>query len=274
MNSKTRTGTIDLFSRKGKNMKTRMVQLLSFLMISILLSGVLIPASAAIANTTAVAHVKWVHLAPFANTVSATSVTVNVDALPALTDFKFGDMTPAYVDITAGVDHPVEVLPTGGGTALITQTINLTADTFYTIAIIGNVTYQKLELALLIDDNTRPATGARVRVAHFAPIAVDIASTRVDVCYSNGQVVPGLANLGYKDVTPYITLPAGIIHLKVGVAGFNCALFPIDIPPFMLYDYTVLSAFAGGDVAHLPAGVGLRLDQPPILSLLPLISKP
>jgi hypothetical protein len=200
---------------------------------------------------------------------------LKVDSAPVLIDFKFGDMTSTYADMTAGVDLQIEVLPTAGGAALITQTINLTADTFYTIAIIGNVTAQPLELFLLVDDNTRPTSGARVRVAHFAPISNSYALTKVDVCDSNNQVVPGLGNIGYQDFTnPYITLPAGTYNLKVAIANTGCMFPPIPIPTFILYDYTVMSAFAAGDIVNLPAGVGLRMDQPPILTFIPLVTKP
>jgi hypothetical protein len=254
-------------------MKTRMIRFISLLMVLFLLSGILAPITPAAANTAAVAHVKWAHLASFANTVNGTSVTVNVDGLPVLTNFKFGDLTAAYVDITAGVDHPVEVVPTAGGTALITQTINLTADTFYTIAAIGNTTLQKLELALLVDDNTRPASGARVRVAHFAALSSISAETRLDVCDANNQPLPGLSGIAYKFVSdPYLNLPAGVYHLKVSLAGL-CSIFSYPIPPFILYDYTVLSVFAAGDLVNLQPGVGLRLDQPPILSFIPIIIK-
>ncbi len=217
------------------------------------------------------AHVKLGHFAPFAGTVDGTSVTVEVNGAPVLTDFKFGDVTPVYVDIPSGTDLLVKIYPSGNPAPIITQIINLTEDTFYTIAIIGNdsIAYP-LELDPLVDDVTRPVSGAKVRVADFAALSFP---PFFDICTSDNVVVPGLSGLGYKSVTAYLNLPAGVYNLKITVGGTGCAFKLYDVPTLILINYTVVTVFAIGDVTHLPASVVLRWEQPPILSFLPMISK-
>lgn len=254
-------------------MNKHRIHLVSFSLITLMVFGLLAPITPATAAVLQAAHVKMGHFASFANTIAGTSVTVKVDGNPLLTDFKFGDMTPAYVDLPAGVALAVEIVPTAGGTPLVTQPITLAADAFYTIAFIGDITYQPLALMLLVDDNTRPTSGARVRVAHFAALSGVSAETRLDVCDANNLPLPGLSGIEYRYVSnPYLNLPAGVYHLKVSLAGL-CSLLSYPIPPFTLYDYTVLSVFAAGDIVNLQPGVGLRYDQPPIFTFLPIITK-
>jgi hypothetical protein len=240
-----------------------------------LLVGNLLTASIAFAqdgaapNLPAVtALVKVAHLAPFANTLDGTSVTVKVDGAPALTNVKFGNIT-GYLPFTPG-SHKIDIIPTGSSTIAITGTFNLVAGTSYTLSAIGDVTHQPLELFALVDDNSPPATGARLRVAHFAPFDSVLANTKVDICTSAGTVVPGLSNIPYKGfTTPYLNLPAGTYGLKITAAGSNCATDLFDIAPFTLKNGEVVSAYAIGDITNLPLAVTITLDQ--VRSYFPLI---
>ncbi len=259
-------------------MKTRLWKLFSFVMIPIVLIGVSIPTTSTFAQPTslspnpAIAHVKLAHFAPFASTVDGTSVTIEIDGAPVIDNFKFGAITPNYIDETAGVDLLVKVYPSGNPTPIITQTVNLLADTFYTIAVIGNGTSYSLKLVVLTDDVTRPASGAKVRIADFVPYAINF-----DICTTDNVVVPGLSNLGYESVTSYIPLPAGVYNLKIAAYSkdFPCAVKLYDVPQLTLIDFTVVTAFANGDIfnANLPVNVFLRWEQPPILNFLPVINQ-
>jgi hypothetical protein len=217
------------------------------------------------------AHVKFGHFAPFANTIPGTAVTIEVNGVPVISDFKFGDITPVYFDLPAETDLLVKVFPSGDISPIITQTLNFTTNTFYTIAVIGNgsVPYP-LEVDPLIDDVTRPTTGAKVRVADFAALPI---ATSFDICTTDYVVVSGLSGLGYKDVTGYLTLPAGIYNLMITLAGSGCMIKLYDVPPLTLINYTVVTTFAIGDVTHLPAEVVLRWEQSPILAFMPVIKK-
>ncbi len=230
----------------------------------------------ALASTTAItftpfAHVKFNHFASF-DMVAKTLVTVKVDGIPILTDFKFGDMTPGYLDISAGVDHQVDIVPSAGGAALITKIINLDENTYYTLSAIGDNSNQPLELFQLVDDNTRPPSGARIRFALFAPIANLPA---INICTENGELL--VENFVYKDFTnPYISRPAGIYHLKITaytiIPGAACSLTLITIPTVVLIDRTVVSVFAIGDNVNVTPTVALRWDQAPF-TFIPIIKK-
>ncbi len=253
-------------------MKTSLFHFLSFLLVPLLLLGFLQPnidasARAAVLAPAQVAYVKAAHFAPFAATVDETSVSVTVDGIPFLDNFKFGDVTPLYTETAAGVDHVVEITPTGGSTPIITKTVQFTEGQYYTVAAIGDGTNQPLELVVLADDNTRPASGARVRLAHFA---ISPILPPVDICTSDDKVL--VANFVYKDVTdPYLEIPVGIYNLKLALAGTGCLFtIPVTIPPITIIDRTVVSVFAIGDTS-IPANVLVRWDQSPIVAFIPHI---
>ena len=141
----------------------------------------------------------WViHAAPFAS--GTASVTVDVisgtTTLASIPDFIFAETTGAYVDLPSGTDLDLEVTPTGGSSPAITATVNLNADTFYSVAAIGGANGWPLELFPLADNVTAPAAGNfKIRVVHLAPFAPTSTGTEVSIRTQDGTVVGGLSRI-------------------------------------------------------------------------------
>ena len=193
------------------------------------------------------------HFAPFANTVPGTSVSVALSGTNVLTDFVFGTLTP-YIDVQPA-SYPVAVTPTGAASPAITGTANITGFIDYTLAAIGNGSAQPLELAALIDDNLTvpPAGQARVRLAHFAPIAATLPATAVDICAA-GSTTPVAAGLRYKQ-SGLLNLPAGYYDTFAAAPGTSCGTLLFDIPPFSLTAGQIAYIYAVGDITNLPPTV-------------------
>ena len=123
------------------------------------------------------AHIAVAHLAPFADSVPGTSVTVKLDGGDVLTDVIFGDVSP-YLPVDPG-SYAVEIVPTGASEAAITGTAVVSGFVDFTFAAIGDIVNQPLELVRYEDDNaTMPPDGqARVRVAHLASVNSDVMMT-------------------------------------------------------------------------------------------------
>jgi len=195
----------------------------------------------------------WVaHLAPFADTLPGTSVTVRVNGVDTIPDFQFGETTGGYVTLPAGIPLLVEiVLP--DSTVAISDTFTLTADTDYTVAAIGDGVNQSLELLALVDDNSAPPAGnGKVRLAHLAPFAAALPATAVDIRTDDG--VPVATNVSYKTFSdPYLTLPTGVYDLKITTPGGGTDL--LDLDPVTLTDGQILGVFAIGDSVNQPLQV-------------------
>jgi len=191
----------------------------------------------------------WVaHFAPFAASVDDTAVTVRVNGVDALTDFKFGETSGGYLGLPALSTLVEIVLP--NDTVAISDTFALGAGIDYTVAAIGDGTNQDLELLALVDDNTAPASGeGKVRIAHLAPFTDTLAATTVDVRTDAGAVV--VDDVQYKEYTdPYLSLPAGVYDLKLTTPDGATDL--LDISPVLLADGEIVSVFALGDIVNQP----------------------
>ena len=192
------------------------------------------------------------HLAPFADTVEGTSVSVLVNGEPALEDFVFGDTTD-FIELPAG-EYQVDIVPTGADDPAISGALTLEAGQDYTAAAIGDGVNQPLELLALEDDNTPAGPGnAKIRVVHAAPFAAELADTEVDIRTERGDVVGELTNVPYKVASSYLEVPVGLYDLKITTPGGEQTL--IDIPPFIVFNNTVVTVFAIGDGANQPVGV-------------------
>jgi hypothetical protein len=189
------------------------------------------------------------HLAPFANTLIGTAVTVTLDGAPILIDVKYGGST-GYLTVTATA-HQVLIYPAGSATPAITGNVVLSPNLSYSAIAIGDGVNQPLGLLPLLDD-TVPVSGfAKIRIGHLVPISSTITATLVDVRLQNGT--PVITNVPYSLVSPYLTLPAGVYDLKITAPGGAPTL--IDPWPITLNSNDILSAFATGDVINQPLGV-------------------
>jgi PKD repeat protein/subtilisin-like proprotein convertase family protein len=192
------------------------------------------------------AKLQVAHLAPFAEDAS---VTITLNGAPALTDFGYGDST-GYIELPPG-SYDVEVFPTGSATAAISATVELMADTYYTVAAVGDGVNQDLGFVVLVDDLTAPAAGKfHLRLGHLAPFASG-AAVLADVRLQDGT--PILENVDFGDVTGFIPLDAGTYDLKITTPGGDVTL--IDPLPVTFDEGMIISAFASGEGSNQPLGV-------------------
>jgi hypothetical protein len=213
------------------------------------------------------------HLAPFANTLAGTSVTVTLDSTPVLTDFVYGEST-GYLSVVAG-PHLVEIYPGASATPAITTNVVLSANLSYSAVAIGDGVNQPLSVLGLLDDTTPVAGVAKVRIGHLAPFASGAALA--DVRLQDGT--PVITNVPYSLVSAYLTLPAGTYDFKITAPGGTPTL--IDPSPVTLNSNSIQSVFATGDVINQPLGVfawpsnqpGFFLSLLDKLIYLPLISR-
>jgi len=214
------------------------------------------------------ARVQIAHLAPFADEIGATAVSVSANGTEVLTDFTFGETTD-YLELPEG-NYQLAVTPIGATEPAITGTVALAAGADYTAAAIGNGPdeNQPLELLALEDDNSAPSAGnAKVRIVHAAPFTSTLAATEVDIRTEAGDPVNNLTNVLYKGNSGYFELPAGDYDLKITAPG-NPDTTLIDVPPFTLSDGNIVTVFAVGDGSNQPLnvlGVGASLGTAEVL---------
>ncbi len=193
------------------------------------------------------AYLAVAHLAPFANTLAGTSVTVTLDGAPALTDVEYGDST-GYLTVAAG-PHLVEIYPAGSASPAITGNVVLSPNLSYSAVAIGDGVNQPLGLLALLDDTTPVSGSVKIRIGHVAPFASGPALA--DVRLQDGTAI--ITNVPYSLVSPYLTLPAGLYDLKITAPGGSPTL--IDPLPVTLNSNDILSVFATGDGVQQKLGV-------------------
>jgi len=208
-------------------------------------------ALAASTQAVADARVRVAHLAPFADTLAGTSVTVAADGNPLLEDFRFGEFTP-YLELPAG-SYQITVTPTGASTPAITATATVADGVDYTLAAVGNGSLQPLGLLALVDDNAAPASGElKLRIVHAAPFADTLAATEVSVRSDDGAVLAGLERVPFNAASDVLAIPAGNYDLKVATPDGRRNL--IDLAPVDLPAGVSLTVFAVGAGTHQPLG--------------------
>jgi hypothetical protein len=195
------------------------------------------------------AKIWLVHAAPFSNTAAGTAVTVTVETplgvAHVLTDVRYGQGTGAYLPVYAGLPVTISVSAGGVTTPVLTSTTTLITNTAYTIAAIGNISKQPLELLTLVDDTTPLSGSAKLRIVHAAPFTSTLSATSVDIRTQAGTLIT--AGLLYKGNTGYLVLPAGVADVKVLLGGTGVVL--IDPPPALLGSNSIQTVFAIGDGA-------------------------
>jgi hypothetical protein len=197
------------------------------------------------------------HLAPFADTLEGTAVSINVNGGEALSGVQYLQSS-GYVELAAAGVAPgsttLEVFaPPGGDTAAISATVDLAADTFYSVSAIGDGVNQPLALKAMVDDNTAPSDGnIKIRVIHAAPFASDINDTAASVRLDDGTVVNGLSSVLFGQDSGFFEIPAGTYDLNVSTADGSTRL--IDIAPLNLAAGTIVNVFATGDGVNQPVG--------------------
>lgn len=199
------------------------------------------------------ASARIIHNSPDA---PAVDVVIN-DAFdtPLLEDLAFPDFT-AYVD-TAPDTYNVKVTAANTTTAVINADLTLAAGQRYSIYAVNFL--DAIEPVVLLDNNRRVATEARVRVVHGSPSAgeVDIYVTAPGADISG--LDPALTAVPFKAESGYISLPGGTYQVQVTPTGSKDVALdsgPITIANGGIYTAVARDAAGGG----LPLGLILLDD--------------
>ncbi len=187
-----------------------------------------------------------------------------VPGMPAVDVFVDGDIVFSsvryeqatnYAVLPAG-RHSVRIIPAGTGLrgqALIDTTIDLPADSYNTLAAVGEP--DRAQALELVNGSTLPTTNqARVRVVHASPDAPVI-----DVAVRGGPVL--FSNISFPSASDYQVVDAQAYTLEIRQAGTGTVLR--TIPNVNLNGGTVYSIYAVG-----------RVDGQPPLEVVPVVDAP
>jgi hypothetical protein len=178
------------------------------------------------------ARVRVVHASP-----DAPNVDVYVDGDRALADVPFGAISE-YLALPPG---SYEVAITAAGdpdTVAFGGSVDLSPDTDYTVAAVGELSEGTFRPVVLVDDNSDVPDGeARVRVVHASPDA-----PAVDVTVGGGETTL-VDDLPFGEATDSLTVPAGDYELEVRPADGGDAVAEI---PATFESGGVYTAFAAG----------------------------
>ena len=181
------------------------------------------------------AQVMVVHASP-----NAPAVDVRVNNAVALSNVAY-PANSNYLAVNAGSTN-IKVSPTRTTTNVIDATVDLNANTNYSVFAIDSV--NKIKAAVVSDNLATPASGkAHVRFFHFsanAP-AVDIAVAGGPVLFSNRSFNDQSSNASVANFTP---LDAGTYNLEVRVAGTSTVA--LAVPGVVLTAGKIYTVFAKG----------------------------
>ena len=181
------------------------------------------------------AQVMVVHASP-----NAPAVDVRVNNAVALSNVAY-PANSNYLAVNAGSTN-IKVSPTSTTTNVIDATVDLNANTSYSVFAIDSV--NKIKAAVVSDNLATPASGkAHVRFFHFsanAP-AVDIAVAGGPVLFSNRSFNDQSSNASVANFTP---LDAGTYNLEVRVAGTSTVA--LAVPGVVLTAGKIYTVFAKG----------------------------
>jgi uncharacterized surface protein with fasciclin (FAS1) repeats len=241
---------------------TRTIPLLAIVAMGLLLVLLLLPYSLGNAraqegggDTPSGASLTVAHFAPFAGEPFGTSVNVLISGTTVVTEMVFGQRVED-IALLSGT-YTVEVVPTSALSAATTFTGTAADGQHSEIALIGGANGWPVEAFELLLNTAVPTQGAQLRVTHLAPSAVELASTRIDVCNSDGTAVDGLSGLGYKERSEALILDKGRFEWTVATAGTGCASKLLDLPPFDLREGQVADLYLLG----LPGSSTMPLQE-------------
>jgi hypothetical protein len=161
------------------------------------------------------ARVRVVHASP-----DAPAVDIFVNGGKVLENLPYREYSE-YLALPAG-SYSFDIKVTGTDTVVKNVPATLAAGTDYTVIAVGYAGGQQpaFDVLALGDNNTLPANnGVKWRIIHGAPgaPAVDVyVTTPFETLMGK---TPGLTNVPFKGVSPYIETPVGLYQARVAVAG-------------------------------------------------------
>ena len=186
-------------------------------------------------NPPAKSSVMVVHASP-----DAPNVDVRFNNNVALTNVAYPDNS-SYKEINSGSAN-IKISPTGTTTYVIDTTLNLKANTNYSVFAVDYVSM--IQAAVVKDDLTDPASGkSHIRFFHLSPNApaVDIAVTDGPVLFADRKFNDQATNPSYANFTP---VNAGTYNLEVMAAGTNTVV--LSLPNITLAAGKIYTVFAKG----------------------------
>jgi hypothetical protein len=172
----------------------------------------------------------------------APRVNVLVDGETTLENVAFGDISE-FLTLEAG-SFDVSIVPAEGGDAVIESTLDLAADTYYTVLAVGElVDIRPLVISDEMDADARSLDTdgeTLVRFVHTSPDA-----PAVDVRVADGPTL--FENVAFGEASEYLTVDASSYDISVVPAGSDDAVLSLSDVEFAAG--SVLSVFATGLVA-------------------------
>lgn len=154
--------------------------------------------------------VRVIHASPDVGTAD-----VFVDGSKLLSSFAFGTVT-GYASIPPG-PHKVQIALVGKGigASVITQTLDVSAGTAYTVAAIGTKA-TGLSLEVFVDNNFISPGTTKFRVYQLSPDAGSVSVAAGHVTLLNG--------VSYRDASNYLSIGAGVQTFQVSSPSNNATL--------------------------------------------------
>ncbi len=175
-------------------------------------------ASASVSDESA--NVAFAHFAPFAGDVAATSITLKIDGSTIMTDTTYGQ-TAFNLPATPGQRlFEMEANAWKGGKT-VTATIPISSAQNSTVILVGGTDLYPLEFFTVADTMAPNAGNALIRLINVGPDSRSD-EPQVELCTPDGQVVQGISDIGYKQTSDYLQIPAGNYVYSVAVTGSNC----------------------------------------------------
>lgn len=143
---------------------------------------------------------------------------------------------PVYSSVPAGSVHFTMVPASSSAAPVLDKTFALTANTYNSIVAMGRQSNGSLTAISVVDDHTPPPTGQlKLRFLHGASTvgSLDVYVAKAGDAF---PAAPAAANLSFKSVTDYLTVPAANVHVcgvpagsqppggGIGVFGVPCSL--------------------------------------------------
>lgn len=213
---------------------SRSMLLVAIALVAALAGGVMMAPRGADAQAST-GRVRIMHASP-----DTPPVDIFVDGQKAVTALAFPNAT-GYVALPAG-GHNVKVFVSpsdGRGTPALEANLEIVAGKDITVLATGLVGNGTLALTLFEDDNRTPAANtAHVRLIHASP---DAPPVNVAVAGTDTNVFTGVA---FRNVSPYVPVPAGSYNLEVKVNATGATV--LSIPNVQLQARTVYTVVAVG----------------------------
>ncbi|SHK29721.1 DUF4397 domain-containing protein [Paramaledivibacter caminithermalis] len=197
-------------------------------------------------RTTENSYVRLFHASP-----NAPAVDVYADGKPIAENFSYGKLS-RYLPVVPG-NYNIKIYPTGSTTNPVLDTdLYIPQRSIFNAAVIGelpNISLYPIPEPYYAQKFGRPC----IRFIHLSPNA-----PAVDIILSDGSKI--FSNIGYKDITDYVCVPAGTYTFEVRPTGSDDVV--LTIPDVRLKSNSYYTIYAAGLVGEIPALDAILAPEP------------